>query len=393
MRIDWQGARDVKAVYGSLIEGELNSSVIERDRTSTPISHDLISKFAQLGLYKYHLPKSWCGLGQGYAAWGQVLEKIGYLSVDASFPFLISVRMSFITALLALERDDVNDQYINDLVEGRRGGAFAYTENADAFTFTSCAVRDKDIDYFVLNGVKEIVTGAETADVFMVFVRSNTLDVQVFLVRADDPGVVVLPRIMLGCRSTGISSLSLNNVRLHKSRLLVASDGLSFAQRYFLNCRRSLQTTLFLGRARAVIEAAVDYVHRTVRNQQRLIDFQHVQAVVGEMYILLESARAFVYHALLRQDLGASDPYWDPVSSSAKYQAVEAVNKIVSMALSITGGWGYTENSGLGRAQRDFASLIAGADPQEKLKVDLGIYKIHELEMQEQRKYQQELKE
>ena len=81
------------------------------------------------------------------------------------------------------------------------------------------------------------------------------------------------------------------------------------------------------------------------------------------------------------------------MSSSAKYQAVEAVNKIVSMALSITGGWGYTENSGLGRAQRDFASLIAGADPQEKLKVDLGIYKIHELEMQEQRKYQQELKE
>lgn len=61
------------------------------------------------------------------------------------------------------------------------------------------------------------------------------------------------------------------------------------------------------------------------------------------------------------------------------------MNKIAAPALNVTGGWGYSESSGIGRAQRDFASLIAGADPQEKLKVDIGIQKIHEIEMYYQR--------
>ena len=385
MNIEWQGAQDLKDVYGCLIENELNVSVEARDQASAVITHAQMRSFAQLGIYTYSLPETWGGFGWGYAPWGKVLEKIGYLSRDVSFPFLISVRMSFINALLAVQRADINDIYMRDLIEGKKAGAFAYTENADAFSFLSCALPEKETEYYLLNGLKAIVTGAETADIFLMFVRGETADIQVFLVRADDPGVAVTPRAMHGCRSTGIASVEMVNVRVHKSRLLIATDGLSFAQRYFLNCRRALQTTLFLGRARAVIEATLGYLHTTVRHQRPLIDLQHVQALVGEMYILLESARTSVFYALHRQDRAESDPYWDSVSSSAKYQAVEAVNKIAALALNVTGGWGYSESSGIGRAQRDFASLIAGADPQEKLKVDIGIQKIHEIEMYYQR--------
>ena len=388
MNIEWQGAQDLKDVYGCLIDNELNVTVEARDQASAVITHAQMQRFAQLGIYTYNLPEAWGGLGWKYAPWGHVLEKIGYLSLDVSFPFLISVRMSFITALLAVQRADINDVYIKDLIEGKKAGAFAYTENADAFSFLSCAVPEKGAEYYVLNGLKAIVTGAETADIFLMFVRAETADIQVFLVRADDPGVAITPRAMHGCRSTGIATVEMVNVRVHKSRLLIATDGLSFAQRYFLNCRRALQTTLFLGRARAVIEATLAYLHTTVRHQRPLIDLQHVQALVGEMYILLESARTSVFYALHRQDRAESDPYWDSVSSSAKYQAVEAVNKIAALALNVTGGWGYTESSGIGRAQRDFASLIAGADPQEKLKVDIGIQKIHEMEMHNQRCHQ-----
>ncbi|SUB31385.1 Uncharacterised protein [Yersinia pseudotuberculosis] len=59
---------------------------------------------------------------------------------------------------------------------------------------------------------------------------------------------------------------------------------------------------------------------------------------------------------------------------------------IVLTALKLTGGWGYTEDSGLGRSHRDFSSMLAGADPQEKLEVDLGIRIIHDLQMLKQQK-------
>ena len=112
---------------------------------------------------------------------------------------------------------------------------------------------------------------------------------------------------------------------------------------------------------------------------------QHVQANIGEMYIALETARTVVFHSLERQARGESDPYWDVISSTAKYHAVEEINFIATMSLKLTGGWGYTESIGIGRAHRDFTALIAGADPQEKLKVDLGLRMVHELDMIQQR--------
>ena len=265
MSVDWQGAGDIQAIFGTLIDKELNCTVEERDRLSIPISNALIEKFARLGLYKYNLPAVWGGQEVGYAQWGRVLEKLGYLSADLSFPFLISVRMSFISFLIAVGREDINNEYLVHLIEGKTGGAFAYTEDADAFSFVSRAVPTADGKAYTVNAVKKIVTGGETANYFLLFVHGDTADMQVFLVHADDPGVVVTPSVMHGCRSTGIACLTLTDVRLDKHRLLLATDGLSFVQRYFLNCRRSLQTTLFLGRARAVIETTVAYLQNTVR--------------------------------------------------------------------------------------------------------------------------------
>ena len=390
MNVDWQGAGDIQAVFGTLIDKELNCTVEERDRLSIPISNALIEKFARLGLYKYNLPAVWGGQEVGYAQWGRVLEKLGYLSADLSFPFLISVRMSFISFLIAVGREDINNEYLVHLIEGKTGGAFAYTEDADAFSFVSRAVPTADGKAYTVNAVKKIVTGGETANYFLLFVHGDTADMQVFLVHADDPGVVVTPSVMHGCRSTGIACLTLTDVRLDKHRLLLATDGLSFVQRYFLNCRRSLQTTLFLGRARAVIETTVAYLQNTVRYDQQLIDMQHVQACIGEMYMALESSRTLVHYSLERQVRQESDLYWDAVASMAKYQAVEDVNKIAFKALNLTGSWGYTESSGIGRAHRDFTALVAGADPQEKLKVDMGIRMVHDLDMMSRRSSKKE---
>ncbi|WP_397456051.1 acyl-CoA dehydrogenase family protein [Pseudomonas versuta] len=385
MNIDWQGAGDVQSIFGSLIEDELNAHVKERDQNSIVIPNEVIEKFARLGLYKYNLPGRFGGRDAGYYQWGKVLEELGYLSQDTSFPFLISVRMSVITFLIAVDRQGIVDQFVDPLVQGALGGAFAYTENADAFSFKSNARPEQGGESYILNGVKHLVTGGETADLFIVFVRSETSDMQVFLVKSDDPGVEVAPRIMHGVRSFGMATLSMSDVVLGKERLLVATDGLSFAQRYFLNCRRSLQTTLFLGRARAVIEETIGYLKKTVRYGVPLVDMQHVQANIGEMYIALETARTVVFHSLERQARGESDPYWDVISSTAKYHAVEEINFIATMSLKLTGGWGYTESIGIGRAHRDFTALIAGADPQEKLKVDLGLRMVHELDMIQQR--------
>ncbi|MBW5835284.1 acyl-CoA dehydrogenase family protein [Yersinia enterocolitica] len=386
MNIDWQGANDIKELYGYLIDEEINKPIQYRDHNSIPIPNEVVKKFARLGLFTYMLPKKFGGQEVGDAIWGSILEKIGYLSSDTSFPFLISVRMSFISALIVTEKEYIIEQYVSQLVAGDEFGAFAYTENADAFSFTTNAIRQHNGDSYILNGVKQFITGGATANIFLVFVRSDNSDLQVFLVKRSDAGVDITPRVMHGVHSLGIAQLNLNNVKLDKNRLLVATDGLSFVQRYFLNCRRSLLATLFLGGARAIIEKTISYLQRTIRYDEPLAEMQHVQAAIGRMSIGLETARAMVYHSLERQARKESDPYWDPISSAAKHYAIEQINIITLTALKLTGGWGYTEDSGLGRSHRDFTSMLAGADPQEKLEVDLGIRVIHDFQMLKQQK-------
>lgn len=390
MNIDWQGANDIEVLYGHLIENEVNNPMQYRDHNSIPIPNAVVKKFARLGLFTYMLPKKFGGQEVGDARWGSILEKIGYLSSDTSFPFLMSARVSFTSTLIATERNDIIEKYISQLVAGDKFGAFAYTENADAFSFTSNAARQPNNEGYILNGIKQFITGGATADLFLVFVRSDSSDLQVFLVQRSDPGVEIIPRVMHGVHSLGIAQLNLNNVKLNKNRLLVASDGLSFVQRYFLNCRRSLLTTLFLGRARAMIEETICYLQRTIRYDEPLAEMQHVQAAIGRMTIALETARTMVYHSLERQSRKESDPYWDPISSAAKHYAIEQINIIALTTLKLTGGWGYTEESGFGRSQRDFSSMLAGADPQEKLEVDLGIRAIHDFQMLKQQKAAQE---
>ena len=156
----------------------------------------------------------------GICSVGESVRKDWLFVSRCLFPFF-NIRQNVIH-----QRADINDIYMRDLIEGKKAGAFAYTENADAFSFLSCALPEKETEYYLLNGLKAIVTGAETADIFLMFVRGETADIQVFLVRADDPGVAVTPRAMHGCRSTGIASVEMVNVRVHKSRLLIATDGL-----------------------------------------------------------------------------------------------------------------------------------------------------------------------
>ncbi len=126
------------------------------------------------------LPKKFGGKEVGDAIWGRVLEDIGYLSSDTSFPFLISLRMSFISALIVTEKKYFIEEYVSQLVSGSKFGAFAYTENADAFSFTSNAVRQSNGSGYILNGIKQFITGGATADLFFVFVRSESSDLQVF---------------------------------------------------------------------------------------------------------------------------------------------------------------------------------------------------------------------
>ena len=312
------------------------------------------------------------------------LQELGYLSNDIGLCYVMSVFAHVATEIVLSGRADLIDRYARPMAQGRRFGAFAYTDTSDAFSFNTTARKTADGRY-VISGLKPILTGALIADTFVVYVRNEADDIAVFILERDDPGVIIDPLDMAGLRGMGLGSLTLREVTVEPDRLLVASDGLGYAQQ-FLNVRRGIAACAPLGRMEAILEEVARHMSTTIRYGQPLSQFPNVQEELGSMYVSVESSRAVVYRALDRVRDGRADAEFDPVVSAAKYHVGEESIKVALSAMRLMGGEGYKRARGFERYLRDFAGLLAGAGTQEILAFDLGISIVSSVMEQDERR-------
>jgi alkylation response protein AidB-like acyl-CoA dehydrogenase len=359
---------EVKRRFGAFVLSRVNPDAHRRDELGEPISRELLRDAAALGAFGYVMPRDVGGEGRDTFSWGVVLETLGQLSADGSFPLLVSLLPSIGMALYELEREDLRERYVRPLVRGERFGAWSYTEGADPFSFRSRA-RPRD-DGYVLNGQKWLITGGAIADFFIVYLGSDSGDLKVFLVERDDPGVEIIPEPALGVRASGLASLRMTDVVVGKERVLLAGDGISHAQAY-LNKRRALIACPVVGAMRSLLGVVIDQLSTTERYGMPLTAFTNVVSTVGEMSALLETSRTLLYFSLDRLRWEGSNPQWDPQVSLAKYAISRNATVFASRAMHIVGTQGYLRGV-FERFLRDANSLIVGAGTQDSLQISLG---------------------
>lgn len=354
--------------WGPLL-AEIGKSVVERDEARQPPSPELMAAVGSTGLQAYALPRAIGGEEADMLRWGMVLEQIGYHCQDSPFPLIINHQCDIARLVCESGRSDLIDAYAIPIARGACGAAFAYTEDADAFSFQT-RLRRKGED-FVLSGHKTYVTGGLISDVFLTYGLDESGDLQACLVQRDDPGVTVTAALPMGMRTAGASSVTFDDVRLPAWRILESSDGLTHAQR-FLDNQRLWAACAPLGRAQAVLEECVAHLTTSVRYNEPVATLKNVEASLGRMYVALESARVMLYHALSRVSRGGAELIFDPVVSAAKYHAVEQIRFVLERALGLLGGHGFYGTQHLGRYMRDFSGLALIAGTQDIIEVNLG---------------------
>jgi acyl-CoA dehydrogenase len=353
----------------------INPGVIERDAAGTPISRELLREAATFGLLGATLPPEVGGAGHDLERWGRSLEAIGYLCDDNSFPLLISLFSAVAQTVYDTGRPELVERYVRPAAQGERLLSFAWTENADAFSFASNARRVGD--EYVVNGEKFLVTGGTLADAYMLYLRDERNDVITLLIDRDLPGVTVTPVPTMGMRAAGLASLRLEAVRVPVTQQLVAHDGIGHVQR-FLNRRRVIVTCGFLGRMRALLEQTVQHLDQTIRYGMPLTTMQTVQAALGRLYVHVQTAQVVMHRALAQLGQGVYVPEWDVDLSIAKYFLIERTIEVAEGALRLSGGRGYVTTSNVERNLRDFLGFLAGAGAQDILEVDIGNWLISE---------------
>jgi len=285
------------------------------------------------------------------------LEEVGILGT--SLACLYSLVSIVGEAIQVFGSDEQRRKYLKPIVEGKLFCAEALTEprgGSDFFGATTTA--KKDGNYYILNGQKRFVVGAEGADVFLVYAKTDENakpqnSLSVFIVERDMGVEVKHVYGLLGTRGGGAGRIIFKNTKVPAENLIgvEGAGGLIFNQ--MMIPERMTSAAGALGGARELLKIAARYSDRRKAFGQKIRSFQGVSFKVADSIMELDAASALVHAAAKSVDLYGSTGMTRRLVSEAKRYATEMAWRVTNNAMQILGGIGYTNIYPVERALRD----------------------------------------
>ncbi|HSR32011.1 MAG TPA: acyl-CoA dehydrogenase, partial [Anaerolineae bacterium] len=250
-------------------------------------------------------------------------------------------------------------RWLRPVLEGRLTVAEALTEprgGSDFFGTTTVARREGE--NFVLDGQKRFVVGAEGADLFLVYARTDPEakpheGLSAFIVERE-PGVDVEHVYgLMGTRGGGTGRIYFREVQVPAANLIGPENGAAVIFYQMMIPERMTSAAGALGMARAALEIAARYADRRKAFGQKIRRFQGVSFKIANCITQLDAARMLVYGAARSVDAGDEPGRCRRLVSEAKRFATETAWQVVNDALQILGGIGYTNVYPVERLLRD----------------------------------------
>jgi alkylation response protein AidB-like acyl-CoA dehydrogenase len=224
---------------------------------------------------------------------------------------------------------------------------------SDAAALATSARRDGD--EYVLNGVKQFISGAGSSAVYIVMARTGlpgSKGISAIVVPGGTPGLGFgTNEHKMGWNAQPTRQVFLEDVRVPVSnRLGAEGDGFAIAMRG-LNGGRVNMGACSLGGAQWALDRAARYVQEREAFGLPLSGNQSVVFTLADMETDLQAARVFLYAAAARLDRKAPDAgKW---SAMAKRFVTDTGFRVANDALQVLGGYGYLHEYGIEKLVRD----------------------------------------
>ena len=210
-------------------------------------------------------------------------------------------------------------------------------------------------DHYVLNGVKQFISGAGVTDLYFVFARTGGAGadgVSAFLIERDTPGLSFgVPERKMGWNAQPTAQVILQDVQVPAANL-VGGEGIGFRMAMSgLDGGRINIGACSIGAAWSALDKARAYANERKAFGKPIGDFQAMQFKLADMATSLEAARLMIYRA--GDALDHADPQATMYAAMAKRYATDAGYGIANDALQVHGGYGYLRDYGLEKIVRD----------------------------------------
>jgi alkylation response protein AidB-like acyl-CoA dehydrogenase len=224
---------------------------------------------------------------------------------------------------------------------------------SDAAALSTRAERQGDA--YVLNGVKQFISGAGASEVYFVFARTGGAGpdgISAFLVERGTPGLSFgAPERKMGWNAQPTAQVIMDNVKVPAANL-VGAEGKGFRMAMAgLDGGRINIGACSLGAAWSALDKARAYAFERKAFGRPIGAFQAIEFKLADMATSLEAARLMIYRAA--DALDRADPQASMYAAMAKRYATDAGSAIANEALQIHGGYGYLKDYGVEKIVRD----------------------------------------
>jgi len=319
---------------------------LDKDEIQYP--KEWIKALAKENLIGIRFPVEYGGRGLNWESEIIAQEEVGVLG--SSLACLFSLPSICGEALNMFGTEEQKEKYLKPMCEGKKCTAEALTEprgGSDFFGATCTAV--KDGDYYILNGEKRFVVGAEGADFFLVYAKTNVdpkadphTALSLFIVDRTKGVNVEYLYGLLGTRGGGAGRIRFKDVIIPEENI-IGKEGDGGRIFYQMMIPERLTTASgFIGLARAALHVATKYSTRRKAFGQTINKFQAVSFMIADSITLLDAARAIVYCTAKSIDAGAPPSLQRRLVSESKKFSTEASWKVINNAMQVLAGIGYT---------------------------------------------------
>ena len=315
---------------------------------------DVLAEAGELGLGGIYVRDDVGGTGLRRTDAAAIFEQLAV--GDPAIAAYISIHNMVAWMIDTNATEAQRQEWLPRLVTMRDLGAYCLTEpgaGSDAAAITTSAIADGD-DY-VLTGVKQFISGAGEASVYVVMARTGepgAKGITAFLVPADASGLGFGPNEQkMGWNAQPTRQVILDEVRVPASAVLGEVGGGFRIAMKGLNGGRVNIAACSLGGAQWALDRAVRYVRERFTFGEALAERQSVVFALADMATELQAARALVRDAARAIDEGAPDAATQ--CAMAKRFATDAGFDVANRALQLHGGYGYLQEYGIEKVVRD----------------------------------------
>lgn len=320
----------------------------------------------ELGLGGMSCSEAYGGIGLDPISYALVIEELA--RVWPALSIAVSVHNSVGVQLIdRFGNEEQKQRYLPRLTSDWLA-AFSLSEpGAGSDVAAIRAVARRDGDDYVLEGEKNWVTNGQSADLYIVFMKTDpaarSKGITSFIVERNAPGLSVSrPERKMGIKASEAVVLSFDNARIPASaRLGEEGEGFKIAMQQLDGGRIGVGAQA-LGIAEAALDRSIRYAKERIAFGHPIADFQAIEWMLADMKVRLDTARLLVYYAAwLRQ---VERPF-SRAASMAKLYASEAASRAAGRAVQIHGGYGFIKDYPVERIYRDVKLCEIGEGTSE----------------------------